>query len=90
NPELVDDHLRRASNILSGLLDPQTLIWKDDRIRDTINPSAEELPMIDPKWVRRSASKIFSVITPIMDRQFCQLPDKASPVHRLWRSFVSS
>jgi len=90
NPELVDGHLNRAATILSGLLDPQTQIWRDDRIRDSIIPSAEELPMIDPKWVRHNASKIFSVITPIMDRHFCQLPDKKSPAHRLWRSLVSS
>lgn len=89
--EFVDDHLRRSACILIGLLDSSTpRMWKEDRIKDSPTAKPDELPMIDPKWVRHNASRVFSVIAPIMDQQFCELSDESSLVRRLWRTLVSS
>ncbi|KAM0329154.1 hypothetical protein ACHAQA_004450 [Verticillium albo-atrum] len=90
-PETLDLHLQRATTILIGLLDSSTpRIWRDDRIKDSPIAKPEELPMIDPKWVRRNASRVFKVIGPILDRNFCQLSDKTSSTHKLWRALVGS
>jgi hypothetical protein len=89
--EVIDDHFRRASVVLTSFFGgSKSSMWQEDRVKDSIMPQPEELPMIDQKWIRRSSSKIFSVMTPIMDRHFCQLPDKASPIYHLWDTLVTS
>ncbi|KAG7136801.1 Telomere length regulator protein rif1 like [Verticillium longisporum] len=90
-PDTLDLHLQRATAILIGLLDSSTLrIWRDDRIKDSPIAKPEELPVIDSKWVRRNAPRVFKVISPIMDKHFCQLADRTSSTHKLWRALVGS
>ncbi|KAM0282586.1 hypothetical protein ACHAQH_002954 [Verticillium albo-atrum] len=90
-PDTMNLHLERATVILIGLLDSSTpRIWRDDRIKDSPTAKPEELPMIDPKWVRRNAPRVFKVISPIMDNKFCDLSDKTSSTHKLWRALVGS
>ncbi|KAM0500562.1 hypothetical protein ACHAP9_005322 [Verticillium nonalfalfae] len=90
-PDTLDLHLQRATAILIGLLDSSTLrIWRDDRIKDSPTAKPEELPVIDSKWVRRNAPRVFKVISPIMDKHFCQLADRTSSIHKLWRALVGS
>ncbi|CRK43677.1 hypothetical protein BN1723_005784, partial [Verticillium longisporum] len=90
-PDTLDLHLQRATAILIGLLDSSTLrIWRDDRIKDSPIAKPEELPVIDSKWVRRNAPRVFKVISPIMDKHFCQLADRTSSIHKLWRALVGS
>ncbi|KAF3342537.1 Rap1-interacting factor 1 N terminal-domain-containing protein [Verticillium dahliae] len=90
-PDTLDLHLQRATAILIGLLDSSTLrIWRDDRIKDSPIAKPEELPVIDSKWVRRNAPRVFKVISPIMDKHFCQLADRTSSTYKLWRALVGS
>lgn len=90
-PEAVAEHFQRATCVLTSLLDSSTpRIWKDERIRDSPVAKPEELPAIDPKWIRRNASKVFQVISPILERQFCHVSDKTSGTHRLWQTLVNS
>ncbi|CRK20630.1 hypothetical protein BN1708_012902 [Verticillium longisporum] len=90
-PDTLDLHLQRATAILIGLLDSSTLrIWRDDRIKDSPIAKPEELPVIDSKWVRRNAPRVFKVISPIMDKHFRQLADRTSSTHKLWRALVGS
>ncbi|KAL0935061.1 telomere length regulator protein [Colletotrichum truncatum] len=91
NPEVVDEHLRQATLVLIGLFDSATpRIWREERIRETTLARPEELPSIDPKWLRRNAASVFQVIEPIMERHFLELADKKSQVHRLWRTLVAA
>ncbi|KAK1984013.1 Rap1-interacting factor 1 N terminal-domain-containing protein [Colletotrichum cereale] len=91
NPDAVDEHMRQATLILTGLFDSTTpRLWREERIRDTLLARPHELPAIDPKWLRRNSSRVFQVIEPIMDRHFLELSDKNSPIHRLWRTLVGA
>ncbi|KAH6681074.1 Rap1-interacting factor 1 N terminal-domain-containing protein, partial [Plectosphaerella plurivora] len=88
--EAIDEHFRRAAVILTSFFGgSKSPMWQEDRVKDTIVPRPQDLPMIDQKWIRRSSSKIFSVMTPIMDRHFCQLPDKTSPIYHMWNTLVT-
>ncbi|KAF9878644.1 hypothetical protein CkaCkLH20_04136 [Colletotrichum karsti] len=91
NPDSVDEHMRQATQVLIGLFDSQThRIWREERIRETTLARPDELPSIDPKWLRRNAANVFQVMDPIMDRHFLELADKESQVHRLWRTLVAA
>ncbi|KAL2270989.1 hypothetical protein VTJ83DRAFT_360 [Remersonia thermophila] len=89
--ETAEDNLRQASTILAGLLDCTTpRMWKVDRIVDPAFVKPEELPAVDSKWVRRNAGRVFSVMEPILSREFVALSRPDSTARRLWQSLVSS
>ncbi|KAK2042528.1 hypothetical protein LZ31DRAFT_632649 [Colletotrichum somersetense] len=91
NPDAVDEHMRQATLILTGLFDSTTpRLWREERIRETLLARPHELPAIDPKWLRRHSSRVFQVIEPIMERHFLELSDKNSPIHRLWRALIGA
>ncbi|KAI4600685.1 hypothetical protein KJ359_012847 [Pestalotiopsis sp. 9143b] len=85
------DQLPQAIQIMAALLNSTTpRIWKEDHIADAPLVTFAELPALDPKWVRRNASKVFSVIEPMLTKTFLDLADATSPTARLWRSLVNS
>ncbi|WYZ44083.1 hypothetical protein EsH8_VII_000519 [Colletotrichum jinshuiense] len=91
NLDVIDDHMRQATLVLIGLFDSTTpRLWREERIRETTLARPQELPAIDPKWLRRNSARVFQVIGPIMDRYFLELSDKTSQVHRLWRTLVGA
>ncbi|UQC88452.1 uncharacterized protein CLUP02_13976 [Colletotrichum lupini] len=91
NPDAVDEHMRQITLILTGLFDSTTpRIWREERIRETALARPNELPAIDPKWLRRNAARVFQTMEPIMDRHFLELSDKNSQIHRLWRTLVGA
>ncbi|KAK2011362.1 hypothetical protein LZ32DRAFT_648551 [Colletotrichum eremochloae] len=91
NPDVVDEHMRQATLILTGLFDSTTpRLWREERIRETLIARPHELPAIDPKWLRRNSSRVFQVIEPIMERHFLELSDKNSPIHHMWRTLVGA
>ncbi|KAK1672251.1 Rap1-interacting factor 1 N terminal-domain-containing protein [Colletotrichum godetiae] len=91
NPDAVDEHMRQMTLILTGLFDSTTpRIWREERIRETTLARPNELPAIDPKWLRRNSARVFQTLEPIMDRHFLELSDKNSQIHRLWRTLVGA
>lgn len=90
-PEAYGDSLMLASRLMAGLLDVKTpRSWKDDRIKDVTLIAPEELPAIDPKWIRRNVDKIFQAVTPILEKRFTDLAKKDSLTFRLWQTFAGS
>lgn len=90
-PEAYGDSMRQASRILSGLFDVSTPRgWKEERVRDQLLISPEELPSLDPKWVRKNAEKIFQVVNPILKAKLTDLANKESAASRLWQTLVGS
>ena len=91
NPETRGDSLMQASRMIVGLLDVFTpRVWKQDRIIDSPIVRPEELPSIDPKWIRRQCEKVFEVAGPILERKFTDLANKESQTYRLWQSLVGA
>jgi len=85
------DNVSQAAIILSGLFDSSSVrIWKEDRIAETVVVKPNDLPALDPKWIRRNAVRVFSVVDPILHRSFLDLADPSSNSSKLWVSLIGS
>ncbi|KAK2606386.1 hypothetical protein QQS21_003205 [Conoideocrella luteorostrata] len=90
-PDVVGDGVMQAIRLLIGLLDVTTpRIWRQDRIIDLPPVNADELPAIDPKWIRKNCCKVMGSIRPIFQKKFRDLANKDSLVCRLWQALVGS
>ncbi|KAI0020093.1 Rap1-interacting factor 1 N terminal-domain-containing protein [Xylariomycetidae sp. FL0641] len=85
------DSLAQASLILNGLVDSSTSrIWKEDRIVENPLARPDELPALDPKWIRRNATRVFEVVGAILRKKILDLVNPESPHFRLWQSLVGA
>lgn len=85
------DFTQQATQILTRLFNSTTpRIWREDHIADSPLVKPEELPALDPKWVRRNAPKVFALIKPILSKTFLELSDEASAPSKLWKALVGA
>jgi hypothetical protein len=85
------DNLSQAANILSGLFNSSSVrLWKEDRIAESTLAKPDDLPALDPKWIRRNATRVFSTVEPILYRSFSELADPSSSASKLWRSLIGA
>ncbi|KAI1198410.1 Rap1-interacting factor 1 N terminal-domain-containing protein [Nemania serpens] len=85
------DNLSEAIAILTALFDSSGVrLWKEDRIADNTLAKAAELPPLDPKWIRRNAIRVFSIMEPIITQSFLELADPESALSGLWRSLIGA
>ncbi|KAI0096898.1 Rap1-interacting factor 1 N terminal-domain-containing protein [Nemania sp. FL0031] len=83
------DDASQAANILTGLFDSSNVrIWKEDRVAENMPLRPDELPPLDPKWIRRNTTRVFSVVEPILLRLFLDLGNPESSSSKLWKSLV--
>ncbi|KAI1497657.1 Rap1-interacting factor 1 N terminal-domain-containing protein [Biscogniauxia marginata] len=83
--------LTQAALILTGLFNSSTpRLWKEDRIAENVLVSPDDLPALDPKWVRRNAPRVFLVVETILRRTFLTLSYLDSSSLKLWRSLVGA
>lgn len=95
NPELARQDRIDACRILKGLFDSTTpRFWKDARAMDfsTIDSGMDtsELPALDSKWLRKSASRVFALLNPLLEHMFWDLGDDGAAVSNLWDTYVTS
>lgn len=80
-----------ATAILAGLFDCTTpRVWKDERVTEKGLMQADELPAIDPKWLRRNAARVFELVEPIMLKNITELNNIGCPTYKLWRNLVTA
>ncbi|KAI1205608.1 uncharacterized protein F4807DRAFT_277227 [Annulohypoxylon truncatum] len=85
------ENLTQSIYILTSLFNSSTArLWKEDRVSDIVLVKPEELPALDPKWVRRNAQRVFAVVEPILESTFLDLSKPASPACQLWRTLVGA
>ncbi|KAJ1327917.1 Rap1-interacting factor 1 N terminal [Microdochium nivale] len=85
------ENLTQATTLLTGLFDSSTpRVWRDDRVFEKSLVKPEDLPAIDPKWIRRNAAKVFQVTAPILEANFLDLSDASSNTSKLWRTIVNA
>lgn len=83
-------NLIMGCQILTTLLgDAQPRAWNENRANELGPVKPEELPRVDPKWVR---SKVTSIIT-LLERIFnaakwSVTPNQAAPTKQAWHSFM--
>lgn len=83
------DDVNYACDILSALFsgNGKPKIWEENRANNgLINP--EDLPCLDPKWIRLRTARIMHVFDKLFDTADWQLSkDGDAPVLQAWRSF---
>ncbi|KAI6783155.1 Telomere length regulator protein-like protein [Emericellopsis cladophorae] len=83
------DDLATATRILLRLVDVSTpILWKPERIQATAPVRPDELPSIDPKWIRAHSDRIFNALGGIMPQSVQNLADRDSPAYKLWKAMV--
>ena len=86
------DDINHACDILSALFsgNGKPKIWEENKGNNgPVN--SEDLPCLDPKWIRLSAFKIVQVFDKLFDIADWQLSkDGDAPVVVAWRSFASA
>jgi hypothetical protein len=86
-----EDRLPHAVAVLTHLFDSTTRrAWNEDRV--ATNPVAEpsELPAVDPRWLRRNASRVFDLLDPILLNNLVELADGNSPTSKMWQVLITS
>lgn len=85
------DNLSQAANILAGLFDSSSVrIWKEDRIAENTLAKPAELPALDPKWIRRNTTRVFTIVEPLLSKSFMDLANPEFGSSKLWKSLVSA
>ncbi|KAI1479130.1 Rap1-interacting factor 1 N terminal-domain-containing protein [Daldinia eschscholtzii] len=85
------DNLNQAVLILTGLFNSSTpRLWKEDHAAESPVVKPDELPALDPKWVRRNAARVFYVVEPILQKTFLDLGNPESVSCKLWRTLISA
>ena len=85
------ENIPEAIMILTGLFDSSTpRLWQEDHIAEKPLVRPDELPALDPKWLRKNASEVFAVIGPMISKTFLDMPNSEAPVHKLWRTLISA
>jgi hypothetical protein len=92
--ELVRQDLEEACKILKSLFDSTTpRIWNENRAVDSLETNSiavEELPAIDPKWLRKSASNVFPILEPLLERLYWDLCDETNTISSVWKTYITS
>ncbi len=93
-PELAKRDAIEACLILRSLFDCTTQRpWRETRAVDLQQPNtmlAQELPAIDSKWLRRNSSRVFSLLSPLLEKLYWDLGDDLSAISTLWQSYITS
>ncbi|KAI1094126.1 hypothetical protein F5B19DRAFT_447425 [Rostrohypoxylon terebratum] len=85
------ESLTQSIFILTSLFNSSSpRLWKEDRVADSTLIKPAELPVLDPKWVRRNVQRVFAVVGPILEDTFLDLANPESPSYQLWRALVSA
>lgn len=90
-PSVWQGQIPQATSILTALFNSSTpRIWKEDHIADSPLVKTDELPALDPKWLRRNAARVFAVIEPILEKTYLDLADTTSATTKLWTTLVGA
>lgn len=91
NQASAEQDLGDACKILCGLFDSHNQrSWSSIRATNDSYITATELPGLDPKWLRKNASRVFKVLSPIMELLFWEFTSPQSKITLLWDTYISS
>lgn len=79
-----------ACHVLAAMLSSQQpRLWDQNRAHQMSLMKPEELPCLDPRWVRHRAAKIQSILEQLLVHTNCS-PSDPSPFLTAWQSFVKA
>lgn len=90
NPEMEQADLAQAWEIMGALLDLSPKAWVNSRANENGVIKADELPGIDPKWIRKNAQRVFKVLGQLVQKCFRDLAKWQSSIDFVWSKFAAS
>jgi hypothetical protein len=92
-PEPAQRDLVDACLILKCLFNSTTQRpWSENRAMANFEPNgveAKELPALDSKWLRKSSSRVFPILSQLLETLYWELGDN-SPITSLWQAYITS
>jgi hypothetical protein len=93
--EIARQDLMSACRILISLFDITPRRWSETRAMNPcpgMDTSMEttELPALDSKWLRGNAGRVFSVISPLLEKLYWDLEEETESVTTLWKKYITS
>lgn len=80
-----------ACQILAALLGSQARTWNEERATTAASVTLDELPRVDPSWVRQHTAAILELIGPCLNNATWDSdPSAESSVRKLWVSLMES
>jgi len=93
DPDLVAKDAADACSILQGLFEPtMSRPWTEARAMENLHQNGVEprdLPGLDSKWLRKSYSRVFPVLGPLLEKLFWDLGED-SDILRVWEAYITS
>lgn len=80
--------------ILVNLFDVnRSRIWNENKAVESIGENqvtADELPALDSKWLRKNSSRVFPVLLSVLELLFWDFADPSSLATKVWENYISS
>ncbi|KAK6431464.1 hypothetical protein LTR95_012377, partial [Oleoguttula sp. CCFEE 5521] len=80
----------KVCRILHGLMSVNTGTWNESAAFQATPIDAENLPRLDPRWVRSRFAKVLNLIEPILIHSMRLPKDQRTPVTGLWQATLQS
>ncbi|KAH8816543.1 Rap1-interacting factor 1 N terminal-domain-containing protein [Xylogone sp. PMI_703] len=91
SPEMAAQDMADACHILNGLFDcANPRVWKETRASEPRIMDSSELPALDSRWLRSNTTRVFDVLTPLVEKLFWNFSSPTSDISRVWRSYINS
>ncbi|RMX99563.1 hypothetical protein D0867_04568 [Hortaea werneckii] len=79
-----------ACKVLHGLFTASSGLWNVDAALDTLPVKPEELPRLEPRWVRSRLTKVMKLVEPILASAMWMPPEATAAPNATWHSLVQS
>lgn len=79
-----------ACRILLGLLSPNAGVWNEHAALDATAIKSQDLPRLDPRWVRSRLAKVLALVEPIVSAELWTSEEERQLTSGLWRHMLQS
>ena len=79
-----------ACRVLRGLLNGNAGVWNGNAALDPTPIKPEDLPKLDPKWVRSRLAKFLKVLEPVVLQDMWHSDDASRDVDTTWHSLMQT
>ena len=79
-----------ACRILHGLLSGNGGVWNINAALITAPIKSEELPRIEPRWIRSHLAKVLKILQPAMAASLCLNPDMKLSLDSAWTALMQT
>ncbi|GAB1741990.1 hypothetical protein NU219Hw_g7387t1 [Hortaea werneckii] len=79
-----------ACKVLHGLFTVSSGLWNVDAALDTFPVKPEELPRLEPRWVRSRLTKVMKLVEPILASAMWMPPEATAAPNATWHSLMQS